>query len=260
MMMGKWKAMEVPPRLILPRPVPKLQAPPIFVGGYGSSSSSSSSAIGRSEALKVHSQAEKRRRERINAHLSTLRRMVPDASKMDKASLLGSVIDHVKDLKRKVVDTGQGLAVPNDTNHVTVEEEEGGDELEGGEEEEEEETASSNDEKSFYVKASICCDDRPDLFVSLIQTFHGLGLRAVRADIACLGGRVQNEFTLRGDGGGGGGAGLSTLKEVLREALARVASFDMHQASDSSATTTTTTTPCKRQRLLLQSHYTTLSP
>ncbi|KAJ6846783.1 transcription factor bHLH30-like [Iris pallida] len=244
-MMGKWKAMEVPPRLILPRPVPKLQAPPIFVGGYGSSSSSSSSAIGRSEALKVHSQAEKRRRERINAHLTTLRRMVPDASKMDKASLLGSVIDHVKDLKRKVVDTGQGLAVPKDANHVTVEEED--------EDEEDDETGSSSDEKSFYVKASICCEDRPDLFVSLIQTFHGLGLRAVRADIACLGGRVQNEFTLCGDGSGGR-VGLSTLKEVLREALARVASFDVHQASDSS-----TTSSCKRQRLL-QSRYATLSP
>jgi hypothetical protein len=31
------------------------------------------------EALKIHSEAERRRRERINAHLATLRRMIPDA-------------------------------------------------------------------------------------------------------------------------------------------------------------------------------------
>jgi hypothetical protein len=44
---------------------------------------SSSSGSGRSateaRALKIHSEAERRRRERINAHLTTLRRMVPDA-------------------------------------------------------------------------------------------------------------------------------------------------------------------------------------
>jgi hypothetical protein len=43
---------------------------------------SSSSGSGRSateaRALKIHSEAERRRRERINAHLTTLRRMVPD--------------------------------------------------------------------------------------------------------------------------------------------------------------------------------------
>lgn len=43
---------------------------------------SSSSGSGRSateaRALKIHSEAERRRRERINAHLATLRRMIPD--------------------------------------------------------------------------------------------------------------------------------------------------------------------------------------
>lgn len=63
--------------LILPRP--SNSAVPLRSLGPMSSSSSSSpaAAAGRSRALKVHSQAEKRRRERINEHLSTLRRMVP---------------------------------------------------------------------------------------------------------------------------------------------------------------------------------------
>jgi len=36
-------------------------------------------------ALKVHSEAERRRRERINAHLAALRRMVPDARQVRSA-------------------------------------------------------------------------------------------------------------------------------------------------------------------------------
>lgn len=64
--------------MILPRP----SSLGVRSLGPVSSSSSSSSATGRSQALKVHSQAEKRRRERINAHLSTLRRMVPDTNKV----------------------------------------------------------------------------------------------------------------------------------------------------------------------------------
>ncbi|RYR46431.1 hypothetical protein Ahy_A07g032169 [Arachis hypogaea] len=50
-------------------------------------------------ASKSHSQAEKRRRDRINAQLATLRKLIPKSDKMDKAALLGSVVDHVKDLK-----------------------------------------------------------------------------------------------------------------------------------------------------------------
>lgn len=37
---------------------------------------------GTASALRIHSQAEKRRRERINARLSTLRRMIPDSNKV----------------------------------------------------------------------------------------------------------------------------------------------------------------------------------
>ena len=43
-----------------------------------SSSSGSGRSVTEARALKIHSEAERRRRERINAHLTTLRRMVPD--------------------------------------------------------------------------------------------------------------------------------------------------------------------------------------
>lgn len=222
--------------LILPRPSnPGLPS----LGAVSSSSSSSSAAgTGRSQALKVHSQAEKRRRERINDHLSTLRRMVPDANKMDKAALLGKVIDHVKDLKRKASSIGNGFSIPAESNEVTVESKEF-------------DATTTSDTKNFYIKASISCDDRPDLFTSLMKAFHGLRLRTVRADITSLGGRVQNVFVLCGrrENGNGSGVNLSSLKESVKDALARIASFDV-VAMDASS--------IKRQRLL-QSYYSRVS-
>ncbi|RWR78870.1 transcription factor bHLH51-like protein [Cinnamomum micranthum f. kanehirae] len=117
------------------------------------------------------SQAEKRRRERINTHLSTLRRLVPSATKLDKATLLGRVIDHVKELKRKALEIGNSFTVPTETDDVTVECDRNG---------------ALKDR--FIIRASLCCDDRPELYTDLIQALHGLKLRTVRADMATLGG------------------------------------------------------------------------
>ncbi|KAL4374559.1 hypothetical protein AHAS_Ahas05G0193900 [Arachis hypogaea] len=71
-------------------------------------------------ASKSHSQAEKRRREKINAQLATLRKLIPKSDKMDKAALLGSVVDHVKDLKRKAMDVSKSITVPSKTDEVTI--------------------------------------------------------------------------------------------------------------------------------------------
>jgi len=40
---------------------------------------SSGRSATEAQAMKVHSEAERRRRERINGHLAALRRMIPDA-------------------------------------------------------------------------------------------------------------------------------------------------------------------------------------
>ncbi|XP_010920800.1 transcription factor AIG1 [Elaeis guineensis] len=218
--------------LLLPRP--SNSAPPSLDFG-ASCPFSSSSVSGRSataaRALKIHSEAEKRRRERINAHLSTLRRMIPDADKMDKASLLGRVIDQVKDLKRKASDIGNCFQVPAEVNEVTVECNQGN-------------GHPGADHGSLYIKATICCNDRPDLFTDLTQAFHDLRLRTIRADITSLGGRVQNVFMLYGKEGNVSVC-LSSLKESIEEALSRVVSPDMAP---------TNVVPSKKQKLL-ESHY-----
>ncbi|RLN25250.1 transcription factor bHLH30-like [Panicum miliaceum] len=207
---------------------------------------SSSSGSGRSateaRALKIHSEAERRRRERINAHLTTLRRMVPDTTQMDKATLLARVVDQVKLLKRKASEATQSMALPPETNEVSIE-------LHSGDNG----VVVAGADKMVYIKASISCDDRPDLIAGLTQAFHGLRLRAVRADLTSLGGRAQHVFVLcreEGWGSGSTGASFRSLKEAVRQALARVASPEMAYGSSPFQS--------KRQRIL-ESRYSIMS-
>ncbi|KAJ1254932.1 hypothetical protein BS78_03G056200 [Paspalum vaginatum] len=209
---------------------------------------SSSSGSGRSatevRALKIHSEAERRRRERINAHLATLRRMVPDTRQMDKATLLARVVEQVKHLKRRASEATQSMPLPPETNEVSIE-------LHTGDTDTD--TAATGTDKTVYIKASISCDDRPDLIARLIQAFHGLRLRTVRADLTSLGGRVQHVFMLcnEEEGWGSAGASLRSLKEAVRQAMARVAAPQMAYGG-------TSPFQSKRQRIL-ESHYSIMS-
>ncbi|WVZ72373.1 hypothetical protein U9M48_020843 [Paspalum notatum var. saurae] len=205
---------------------------------------SSSSGSGRSateaRALKIHSEAERRRRERINAHLATLRRMVPDTRQMDKATLLARVVEQVKHLKRRASGATQSMPLPPETNEVSIELHTGDTDIAAG------------TDMTVYIKASISCDDRPDLIARLIQAFRGLRLRTVRADLTSLGGRVQHVFVLCNEEGWGiAGASLRSLKEAVRQAMARVAAPQMAYGG-------TSPFESKRQRIL-ESHYSIMS-
>ncbi|XP_057810115.1 transcription factor bHLH30 [Salvia miltiorrhiza] len=131
-------------------------------------------------ASKSHSEAERRRRERINNHLAKLRSLLPNTTKTDKASLLAEVIQHVKELKRQTCVIAETNPVPTEMDELTVD--------------------NANDEEGKWViKASICCEDRPDLLPELIKTLKALKLRTLRAEITTLGGRVRNVLFITGD-------------------------------------------------------------
>lgn len=132
-------------------------------------------------ASKSHSEAERRRRERINSHLATLRTLLPSTTKTDKASLLAEVIDHVKDLKQQASEISKGNPVPTDVDELRVEADGDGISMEGG---------------RILIKASLCCDDRPDLLADLNRTLHSLRLKTVKAEISTLGGRMKNVFIM----------------------------------------------------------------
>ncbi|CAN1173634.1 Transcription factor MYC2 [Linum perenne] len=58
-------------------------------------------ANGREEPLN-HVEAERQRREKLNQRFYALRAVVPNVSKMDKASLLGDAISYIKELRSKL--------------------------------------------------------------------------------------------------------------------------------------------------------------
>ncbi|KAG9154831.1 hypothetical protein Leryth_019559 [Lithospermum erythrorhizon] len=125
-------------------------------------------------ASKSHSEAERRRRERINNHLNKLRSILPNTTKTDKASLLAEVIQHVKELRRQTSIIAETCAIPTEIDELTVDNE------------------TSDEDGKFVIKASLCCEDRPDLLPDLIKTLKALKLRTLKAEITTLGGRVKN--------------------------------------------------------------------
>ncbi|CAK8573083.1 unnamed protein product [Lathyrus sativus] len=140
-------------------------------------------------ASKSHSEAERRRRERINNHLAKLRSLLPSTTKTDKASLLAEVIQHVKELKRQTSLISETCQVPTECDELTVD---------AANDDDEEEYGNGNGNK-FILKASLCCDDRSDLLPELIKTLKALRLRTVKADITTLGGRVKNVLFIAGE-------------------------------------------------------------
>ncbi|KAG0499436.1 hypothetical protein HPP92_004127 [Vanilla planifolia] len=133
-------------------------------------------------ASKSHSEAERRRRERINAHLAKLRSLLPSTTKTDKASLLAEVIQHVKELKRQTSEIAEEGPLPTEADELTVD-------------------ASLDEDGRLVVTASLCCEDRSDLLPELIKALKALRLRTLKAEITTLGGRVKNVLVITGDDG-----------------------------------------------------------
>nr|GLL20951.1 transcription factor bHLH51-like [Ipomoea trifida] len=193
-------------------------------------------------ASKSHSEAEKRRRDRINAQLATLRKLIPKSEKMDKAALLSSVVDHVKDLKRKATEITEALAdVPTDTDEVTIDDQHSSTAA-----------AINDDQTSNYLKASVCCDDRPELFAEINRALKDLRLTTVQADVTSLGGRVKSVFVLQlcppdMDAVESSNHNMmNSVKHSLKVALCKIAI---------PASTTSYRIKSKRQRFFLPAHY-----
>ncbi|KAE8715836.1 putative ubiquitin-like-specific protease 2B-like [Hibiscus syriacus] len=120
------------------------------------------------EACKSHKEAERRRRQRINAHLSTLRSLLPNTTKgqTDKASLLAEVVHHVRELKRQVEDAALSFC----------------------------------DEERKLLKATVCCEDRPGLNHDLSRVIRSVQAKVIRAEMTTVGGRTQSVVVMQWSG------------------------------------------------------------
>lgn len=160
-------------------------------------------------ASKSHSEAERRRRERINKHLARLRSLLPSTTKTDKASLLAEVIQHVKELKRQTSEIAEASPLPTEVDELIV-------------------GPADEEDGRFLIKASLCCDDRSDLLSDLIKTLKALRLRTLKAEITTLGGRVKNVLLITGeeDCKGIEQHSLNAIQEALKAVMERTAAED----------------------------------
>lgn len=166
---------------------------------------------------------------------------------MDKAALLGSAIEHVKDLKLKAMEASKTLTIPTEVDEVTVECEL----FQAAEARAETEAGSSiNKVKGdTLIKASVSCDDQPELYKEIIRVLNGLGLTTVRADISSVGGRIKSILVLCNKDACDHQESVSLsrrLKQALHLALSRM--------SSSSSMASNCRIRSKRQRLFLPYH------
>lgn len=164
-------------------------------------------ATTRSGMGRSHSEAERKRRQRINAHLATLRTLLPAASRMDKAALLGEVVRHVRELRGEAA--GAAVAVPGEGDEVGVEEGHQHRFCHGGE------------RAARRVRAWVCCADRPGLMSELGRAVRSVSARAVRAEIATVGGRTRSVLELDVGGRHHDGEGTSTSSRPALQAALR---------------------------------------
>ncbi|XP_038885838.1 transcription factor AIG1-like [Benincasa hispida] len=134
------------------------------------------------EASRSHKEAERRRRQRINSHLSTLRTLLPNTTKTDKASLLAEVVNHVKELRRRAMEVAR-----RSTDQCG-----GGGGGDGGmvswpfPSEEDEATLCYCDNENKVMRATVCCDERSGLNGDLMQAIRSVHVRVVRAETCLL--------------------------------------------------------------------------
>jgi hypothetical protein len=184
----------------------------------------------------------------------------------DKASLLAEVIEHVKELKRQtsaVLDVAeredasasqqqQFRHLPTEADELAVEAAEGG-------------------EGRPVVRASLCCEDRAGLIPDIARALTALRLRARRAEIATLGGRVRKVLLItadeeeedeqgegndvNGEGGDDGCAGAATshrrheLVASVQEALRGVMDRKAASSDDAPSSSGGGSGGLKRQRM-----------
>lgn len=75
---------------------------------------------------------------------------------------------------------------------------------------------NNNNSENNILKASLCCEDRPDLFSDINGVLNSLNLKIVRAEISSLGGRIQSVFMVSSDNASSNDQCAVFLRDALK--------------------------------------------
>ncbi|KAL1190372.1 Transcription factor [Cardamine amara subsp. amara] len=132
-------------------------------------------------AAKKHSDAERKRRLRINCQFATLRSILPNLVKQDKASVLGETVRYLNELKKMIQD------IP--TTPPSLE-----DNLRLGH-------CNNNRDMARVV---FSCSDREGLMSEVAESMKAAKAKAVRAEMMTVGGRTKCALFVQGVNGNEG--------------------------------------------------------
>ncbi|KAA8546736.1 hypothetical protein F0562_003165 [Nyssa sinensis] len=179
--------------------------------GNSLTSSKSTAEAKAIAACKSHSEAERRRRKRINGHLATLRTLLPKTIKTDKASLLAEVVQRVRELKEKTAE----LAA-NDSETCSYSGANVANECGFPSEADELKLCYCDGDSSGTIKATLCCEDMPELIPDMIMGLRSVEGKVVRAEMSTVGGRTKSVLWVQVSAASGGDEGLATLRKALK--------------------------------------------
>ncbi|KAL5822102.1 hypothetical protein ACOSQ3_023984 [Xanthoceras sorbifolium] len=161
-----------------------------------------SKAEAKELAAKKHSEAERRRRLRINGQYSALRTILPNLVKMDKASVLAETIKSLRELQKsvkelKAVCQGHKVYVfPSEADELNL----------------------RYSDNMGLLKATLSCEDKPGLISDLTRAVRSVKGRVVKAEMVTVGGRTKFVLwvqALKGD------EGMMMLKRALNLVIDR---------------------------------------
>ncbi|KAG5612757.1 hypothetical protein H5410_024038 [Solanum commersonii] len=151
------------------------------------------------DAAVTHAVAERKRRERINSHLHTLKKLFPYLPKKDKPRVLTEAVTQLKELRKNVAQQLElsSLFIPSENDVVII-------------------NYCDNINEERTVKATICCEDRPSLNRDLSSAIRSVQGRVIKAEMATVGGRTKADLVVVLGKANGGEKDVGQLKRALK--------------------------------------------